>query len=340
MNAARTGKKLVFCSIGAGSLSRSAHGPALKALAAERDDLVLAAVAGLDRPAVEEYADDFGYRKAYTEYHEMIDQEKPDAVSVIVPVEHTCAVACDVLARGIPVIMEKPPGKDAGETERIIETARMHGVKNMVAFNRRHMPIIRRMKDILSAAMPEDIHFIRLDFYRHARADADFSTTAIHGIDTVRVLARSGIAQCALDYRPTGVTAGVDDIFVHGTFDSGARFSMAFLPMAGTTIERITVSLKDATYIAQLPVWNGTDAPGSIVRLGKRAEMVWSGDDGSESTEMFRSNGFYHEHRAFIEALVENRSIEDDAASVLESVVLADRIRCRARAYSRDKLQR
>ena len=54
--------RLTICSIGAGNMSRSGHGPALRAIADERADIDLAAVCGLEASAVEAYAKTFGYR--------------------------------------------------------------------------------------------------------------------------------------------------------------------------------------------------------------------------------------------------------------------------------------
>ena len=57
---------------------------------------------------------------------------------------------------------------------------------HQVAFNRRYTPLVVELKRRLAGAT---IQHIDCQFYRVGRTGSDFTTTAIHGIDTVRFLA-------------------------------------------------------------------------------------------------------------------------------------------------------
>jgi myo-inositol 2-dehydrogenase / D-chiro-inositol 1-dehydrogenase len=71
----------------------------------------------------------------------MLDTERPDAVSLVAPVERTCELACLILECGFPLLVEKPPGRTVAEVDRMIAAA--GGVAHQVAFNRRFAPLLR-----------------------------------------------------------------------------------------------------------------------------------------------------------------------------------------------------
>jgi len=65
----------------------------------------------LDPARAEAFRRDFGYARAFTDPVAMLEAERPDAVVVVVPVEQTVAVGSLVLERGLPLLLEKPPGR-------------------------------------------------------------------------------------------------------------------------------------------------------------------------------------------------------------------------------------
>jgi predicted dehydrogenase len=181
-----------ICIVGCGSMSQSGHGPSLAKYAASHPDTELAACCDLDEAKAAGYRKRFGFARHYTDMTAMLKTEKPDAVCLIAPVNLTCGLSCHIMEMGFPLLMEKPPGMNVAETDRMIAVAERRGVPNQVAFNRRYTPLVRELKRRLTAQFrPDEIQHLRYDFTRIGRKDADFSTTAIHGIDTVRFLAGS-----------------------------------------------------------------------------------------------------------------------------------------------------
>ena len=128
-----------LCQVGCGEHARVAHGPSQARCARERGDLVLAGCSDLDAARAEAFRRDFGYGRAFTDAAAMLDAERPDAVVVVVPVEQTAAVGSMVLERGLPLLLEKPPGATVPEVDRLIAAAEAGGrpVPHQVAFNRR-----------------------------------------------------------------------------------------------------------------------------------------------------------------------------------------------------------
>lgn len=324
-----------LCIVGCGSLSNRAHGPSYRAYADEHADVVLAGCCDVDAARAEAYREAFGFARAYTDFREMLAAETPDAVCLMAPVQLTCELSCAIMDMGYPLLMEKPPGLDGNECRRMIAAAERSAVPNQVSFNRRYCPLIVELKQRLASFAPEDMHDIRYDFFRIGRKDADFSTTAIHGIDTVKFLAGSDYRRVRFTYREfpeLGPT--VANIFLEAEFASGATAHLNFCPVTGVLVERATVSLLDHTFFLNVPIWAAHDSPGRLLHL-HRGEAIddISGDAICDAEKMYVNSGFHGENAAFLDDLRAGRRPAGDIASGLQSVEIADCIRHRRQEY-------
>ena len=50
---------------------------------------------------------------------------------------------------GVPLMLEKPPGANAEEARRLVQVQQETGVPHRVAFNRRYMPQLRKVEDLM-----------------------------------------------------------------------------------------------------------------------------------------------------------------------------------------------
>ena len=129
--------------IGAGSHSRGNHASAMAQYVREHPGQVeLAAVCDLQRQKAEAFAEMFGFKAVYTDYLEMIEEERPDGCVCVMPIELTAALAIDLMKRGMPVTIEKPMGSSLKEIRRVAEIAEETGTPNMVSVNRRFDPLV------------------------------------------------------------------------------------------------------------------------------------------------------------------------------------------------------
>jgi len=112
---------------------------------AEMEDVELLAVADTDEMAAQRAMHSFRVN-VYADYREMLDQEKPDVVSIAVPTQHHGEVACGAMSRGVHVLVEKPLALTETEGQRIIDMAATHGVKLMVGHIERFNPAIVEVK--------------------------------------------------------------------------------------------------------------------------------------------------------------------------------------------------
>ncbi len=86
------------------------------------DDVDLVAVSDIDGGTVDRITRGRNLT-GYTDFTQMFDDAKPDAISVVVPTNQHEEVAVAAMERGIAVLIEKPLGPDGHSARRIIECA-------------------------------------------------------------------------------------------------------------------------------------------------------------------------------------------------------------------------
>lgn len=320
-----------ICTVGCGGMANGGHGPSFRKYAAEREDTVLAGCCDVDAAKAEAYREKFGFERAYTDMETMLKAEKPDAVSLVVPVFLTERLSIQVMEMGFPVILEKPPGMDREQTLRMIDAAERTGVYNQVSFNRRHMPIVRRFKELRQGLQGQMWQY---EFYRVNRRDADFSTTSIHGIDTMKFLAGSDYKHIRFRYLPNPANPElVPMILLDCEFSDGQAGRITFAPATGVSAERCTMHGTNEMIYATFPYHSTTgslDANGMIT-IARGGQVVHQ--EPGQVAEGFVENGFYGENAHFFDCVRAGIRPTDDIASGLQAVEIADCIRKRKEFY-------
>jgi predicted dehydrogenase len=266
----------------------------------------------------------------------MLDRERPDAVNLIVPAPVMAALAERILRRGIPLLMEKPPGLNGSEVRRLIRAASRAGTPHMVAFNRRFLPLVARLRACLEEEFrPGQIRYIRYELVRVARTEPDFSDTAVHAVDTARFIAGSAYQEARIVYHELPEAGrGVANIFLNGRFESGARFSIEVCPTAGAVLERAEVHLDGHSFILHIPIWNQFDAPGRLLHLADgRPVLDLDGAGLAGGADVYLTGGFYAETSRFFDDIRAGCAPTADLASSLQSVQIMHCIHSRARSY-------
>lgn len=328
---------LKICVIGCGNHSALVHGPSYAKYVKEYPDTVLAACCDFSQEKAEAYREKFGFERCYTDMKVMLEKEKPDAVCIIVPEPFVCQTSIAVMEMGFHVMLEKPPGLCLAETERMIETAERTGVINQVAFNRRFLPLIQRLKDSIYSYAPNSMQNMLYEFYRYGRTEPSFETTAIHGIDAAKYIMGCDYREVHFAYQPLPqMGEKVVNILMDCVFDNGVQAQLRFCPCTGMILERISVLAQDHTFFLKTPIWDGYDAPGELVhvRAGKNVSCI-SGLEVCSSQEMFETNGFYEENKTFFENVRSGKKCEHDIRSTLQSVELAESIQKRVSYWKR-----
>jgi len=244
------------CMIGCGSFARLCHGPAQRKLSDAGSGVELAACCDVDPGSSASYAGAFGFGRSYSEVGAMLSREKPDAVVMAVPPAMTASVAGGVLRLGYPLLLEKPPGLTPGELESLVAAAAKGGARAQVAFNRRHMPVVRRAMEMLDGvAGPAEVARIDYEMIRFNRWDPDFSTTAIHAIDTALFLARSPFrsAQIRFQEQRSGERTAVN-VVVDAECASGTAVQVKLLPVSATNSESARIHAVGQSLDLRIPM--------------------------------------------------------------------------------------
>ena len=117
---------------------------------AQMADVRLVAVADPDAKALEPAVRSYKARP-YADYVQMLDEEKPDLVSVTVPTRFHREVAVAVMEHEVHVFLEKPIAASVAEGQTIIDCACSEGVKLAVGHIERFNPAVIELKRQLDA---------------------------------------------------------------------------------------------------------------------------------------------------------------------------------------------
>jgi predicted dehydrogenase len=114
-------------------------------------------------------------------------REEFDAAIVAVPTVSHAEVACDLLERGVDVLVEKPIAPDLESARRIAETAQRTGRIVQVGHLERYNPAVRALQDAVTLPLFFEIH--RMSAFSPRSLDVDVVLDLmIHDIDIVLAL--------------------------------------------------------------------------------------------------------------------------------------------------------
>ncbi|MCU1266944.1 MAG: hypothetical protein JWM21_3262 [Acidobacteria bacterium] len=139
--------KLRWGLIGCGDIARKRIAPAL------RDSSVceLIAISRAQSHLAESFAKEFGARRWYASWQDLLLDDEIDAVYVATPVHLHAEQTIAAAAAGKHVLCEKPMALNASECERMIVACRANGIKLGIAYYRHFYPAIRRIKAIVDS---------------------------------------------------------------------------------------------------------------------------------------------------------------------------------------------
>ncbi|HXM57664.1 MAG TPA: Gfo/Idh/MocA family oxidoreductase [Candidatus Dormibacteraeota bacterium] len=167
--------------IGAGAMGRH-HLRVYRELEGTR----LVGVADADADAAHRLGELHGVA-CYTDHCELLDRERPDAVSVAVPTSAHFPVVMDALAAGCHVLVEKPIASTVDEGRQMIEAAARAGRTLTVGHIERFNPAIvelRRRLDAGGLGRPYQMHARRLGPFPHRIRDVGVVVDlATHDLD-------------------------------------------------------------------------------------------------------------------------------------------------------------
>jgi len=182
----------------------------------------------------------------YTDYLQMLDECKPDLVTLAVPTVLHYEIGVELIERGIHLLIEKPIARTLEEGEKLVELARRHNVILAVGHIERFNPAVMELRRRLREGMAGRIyklHAQRLSPYPSRIRDAGVVIDlASHDIDLMRYLMDEGIVRL---YGETlkSINSDREDMF-NGIirFQSGAVGVLDVNWITPTKIRRLTIT--------------------------------------------------------------------------------------------------
>ncbi|MHA1794340.1 MAG: Gfo/Idh/MocA family protein [Promethearchaeota archaeon] len=321
--------KLNVCHVGCGSMSTRYYGPAYFTYLEHYPDTKLSACCDINKKSAEIFSNMLGFEHHYVDVDEMIERESPDVVVIVVPENAVASVASKVMEKGVPVLLEKPPGKSPDELSNLIQIARRKKVKNQVNFNRRFMPIIKALKNIINENdWASRINYIREDFWRVQRRESNFHLTAIHAIDLVKYISRRNYTTLKFYYQPLdGAYKNFSNFYLSGEMENNIKVNLNFIMNSGVMVERILIAINNFTIFCYLPAWGSIDKQGKILIFenGKIREELDGNTliDGIEDPEEPHFMGFYEQLRSGFEDIREGRFPASNLEEFVQTMEIA-----------------
>ena len=133
--------------IGAGDIVRRRVAPAINDL----PNCELTAIARANADKAEEFAREFGAKRWYADWRELVKDGEVDAVYVATPVYLHAPQTIAAAEAGKHVLCEKPMAMSAAECEAMIAACEANGVKLGIAYYRRFYPVLARVRELLAS---------------------------------------------------------------------------------------------------------------------------------------------------------------------------------------------
>ena len=146
------------------------------------DRVEVAAAADVSREALEAFGSEWEVANLYSDYRQMLDEEKPDLVSICTPASLHLEMVSEAAARRPRVIVcEKPLALSLGEADAILAACERAGCHLVVCHQRRFEARYVKAKDLLGSGAIGEVTFLRT-------WSGDIFEGADHVVDLMRLL--------------------------------------------------------------------------------------------------------------------------------------------------------
>lgn len=307
--------------IGAGEWSRYAHGPSLERLA-QQSVVSLESICDLQIERARKFRDLFHYRHATDNIQEMLAEARPGAIVCTVQPSATADLVRSLLPLRIPLFIEKPPGISLAEATSLATASAASGTFTFVAFNRRAIPSILRLKQW---AEHHPVHFARAEMLRTNRLEPDFAiATGIHALDAIRFLMGDPVS-VAVDPWPHD-DSNACDYSIRLSFESKATAEITL--MLNTGLRRESYLLVSEGAAAEATLASPYSSP-----LCDRGDRQWSGENILVAHPLANDDlvdgGFVGEYEQFFHSLAQGTPSTCSLSDAARSMQLAEAVQNR-----------
>jgi len=162
----------------------------------ELPDVDLVGVVDFNHETAQRVASKYG-TKAFFNHEDLLDETRPDAVTLAVPTIYHHKIALDIIERGIPLLIEKPIAFTIEEGQDIIDKAKQNNVKLMIGHIERFNPAITTLKKTIAEG--ELGRIFQMDAHRQGPFPARIADVgvvvdlAVHDLDVMRFVSQKKV---------------------------------------------------------------------------------------------------------------------------------------------------
>lgn len=264
------------------------------------------AIAGSSLERGQHFADMHGIELACADASALCSVHDLDLICVTSPPEFHVAHAMVALATDVPVIVEKPAGRNSDESAQIAHAAQSRDAWTLVNYQLRFDPVLQHARQIISSGALGRVYSLELTYRGGSLASAStpapesWQTDASRG-GGVRLSMGSHLVDLAiflLNATPSSPRGHVNDVHELASASAATRAAPFFA--ASMTIENATVwvSASEAAH---------TPRELSIEVLGANAALRF--DTATNQLRVFKHDEIVHSERSTVQRIDDNRSI-------------------------------
>lgn len=124
------------------------------------DNCELTAIAGRNMAKAEAFKEQYGFKRAYGSYEELINDPEIEAIYIPLPNTMHYEWTIKALKHGKHVLCEKPLAPTAEEAEEMFRTAEENHVFLMEAFAYQHSPYIKELKTLIDSGAIGELRYV------------------------------------------------------------------------------------------------------------------------------------------------------------------------------------
>jgi len=134
---------------------------------------VLACICARNAERAESFAATWGYGATETDWRRMVESREIDLIDIASPNDTHAEIAIAAAKAGKMVLCEKPLGRNASESEAMVQAVESAGVANMVWYNYRRVPAVTLAKQLIDEGRLGRVFHYRAKFLQDWTISSD-----------------------------------------------------------------------------------------------------------------------------------------------------------------------
>lgn len=134
---------------------------------------VLKAACARDAGKIKSFADQWGYESTETDWRKLVERKDIDVIDIAAPNDVHLDIALAAAANDKMVMCEKPLGRNAAESMKMVDAVETAKVANMVWYNYRRIPAVTLAKQLIDEGRLGKIFHYRAKFLQDWTISAD-----------------------------------------------------------------------------------------------------------------------------------------------------------------------